>query len=88
MKQFSTELQEPISVSSVINMTNLCISVMCAYICILFHAYVCIHLLSTIPAASPSGTESKLGDYNFIFSSPDIIWIATLFGLQRLQGNV
>lgn len=59
-------------------------------VCIHLHtfAYVHSHLLSTIPAASPSGAESKLGDYNFIFSSTDIIWIVTLFGLQRSQGNV
>lgn len=68
--------------------TYLSVSVMCAYICILFCVYARIHFLAAIPAASPLGTERKFGDYSVIFSSTDIMWIATLFGLERWQGNV
>lgn len=76
-KQSSVESQEPVSIGSLINVTLI---YMCAYICILFCVYACIHFLSAIPAASPLGTQRKLGDYNVIFSSTDIMWIAILFG--------
>lgn len=43
----------------------------------IFAYYVCVPPF-TIPAAGTLGTESKLDNYNFIFSSTDIIWIAKI----------
>lgn len=50
-KQFSVELQEPISIASLISMTHMLIYIcyLCTYLHT-FYVYMCMPLLSTIPA--------------------------------------